>query len=94
MTAITATLRDTRTGTVINGRDEQNVLNDNGGALAADGTFTLSLGTADNVVVTPGRVGELEEHTLSLQVTYNRVGGGEGVLTHEVRMFVVNLTGV
>jgi hypothetical protein len=92
ISAIVATLSDVASGTIINSRDGQNVLNAAGGTLAADGTFTLLLGRTgagatqnDNL-----RVGTLdpEEHRLVLEVTFTRPGGGVGLLNHEVRFYV------
>jgi hypothetical protein len=106
ITAITATLKDVPTDAVINSRDAQNVRNINGGTLAADGKFTLQLGELDNILVgTPPaadvfesgwkRTGEaLEEHRLTLRVTYTKAGGGTGKLNHEVRFFVQSLEDV
>ncbi len=47
ITSILFTLFDPKTGTVINGRDKQEVKNQNGGTLEDDGLFELVLGPAD-----------------------------------------------
>ena len=83
---IAATLKNMTNGAVINSRLNQNVLNVNDGTLASDGVFTLKLGTLDNAIV--GLTTGVEQHRLSLHITYTRVVGGAGVLNHEVRYFV------
>ena len=80
--------------TVINDRDEEDVLNDNGGTLEDDGTFTLRLDSDDNAVVSSSAAPSVEEHRLSLEVTYARTGGGIGHLNHEVRFYVKKLQDV
>jgi hypothetical protein len=103
VTAIAATLRDVASDSIINSRDAQAVKNAAGGVMTADGHFTLTLDADDNVIVgTPTtedtyeggwkRAGTgLQEHELTLAVTYNRPGGGIGTLNHVVRFFVQNL---
>jgi hypothetical protein len=89
---IVATLRANGVSAVINGRDDQNVKDINGGTLT-DGAFTLELSALDNVIVSSTSDRE-ELHKLTLQMTYNKTGGGTGALTHEVRFYVLNLTDV
>jgi hypothetical protein len=89
ITTIVATLADMATGEILNSRDEQDVRNANGGTLDTDGTFTLQLDDDDNVVVT--RHKSREKHRLTLEVTFNRTGGGTGTLNHEVQFYVLNL---
>jgi hypothetical protein len=80
--AITASLYD-HDSAVINSRDAQNVLGANGGALSGD-TFTLTLGALDTVAV---GTREMQLRTLVLRVTFDT-----GVLVHEVRFFVRNVS--
>lgn len=94
ITAIAATLSDVKTGAIINARDEQDVLNANGGTLATDGAFTLRLDADDNAIQGTGTSPLFEQHRLTLEVTYNRTGGGIGHLNHEVRFFVKKLADV
>lgn len=96
---ILATLRDVVTSTVLNSRNAQNVRNANGGTLAGDGTFTLHLtGNVDNIIVsvapTFAKSDRNEQHRLTLQVTFNKTGGGTGYLNHEVDFFVKSLADV
>ena len=90
ITAITATLKDVATGTVLNGRNAQSVLNVNGGVLDTDGTFTLTFAAAD-VAVQSGNQKPFEAHRLTLSVTYV---GAASPLTHEVLFWVRNLVDV
>ncbi|MCL4848763.1 MAG: hypothetical protein KJ066_19615 [Acidobacteria bacterium] len=83
ISAIRCTLRDDRTGQIVNGRDAQPVLNANGGVLASDGAFALTLGPADTALVseTPTRTPHLRR--LTFEVTFDA-----GVITHEVRFYL------
>lgn len=68
---ITATLRTkpyTGLGTVINGREGQNVNGANGGALAG-GTFTLQLGGLTDLVAVGGL--DMQARELTLMVTHS-----------------------
>lgn len=78
VTAITATLRD-HLGTVVNERDEQDVLNVNGGSMS-NTTFTLLLGPDDTQSI---GAKELQSRSMVLNVEYD-----SGVLVHEVGFFV------
>jgi hypothetical protein len=73
---LTATLFDATTGSIINSRNAQSVLDANGGAVASDGTLTLRLQPADAVIVGDADEGETEEHVLRLTWTWS-----DGVLT-------------
>jgi len=90
---IAATLKNVATAVAINSRTAQDVKNVNGGSLAIDGWFSLTLGALDNIYVGTAP-GGLEEHRLTLQATYTRTGGGTGTLNHEVRFYVRNLVDV
>lgn len=94
ITAITATLKDVLTGTTINSRVNQNVKDANGGTLAADGTFTLKLKAADNIIVTPATAVPYEQHELTLKVTYTDADLEVATLNHVVRFWVRNLNQV
>jgi hypothetical protein len=92
---IVATLRDVASGTIINGRNAQNVKGANGGALALDGTFTLQLsGETDNIIVGTADTPTTEKHRLTLEVTYSKISGGTGYLKHEVQFYVLKLKDV
>lgn len=85
LSTVTATLTD-RTGTVINGRNAQSILNANGGTVSAQGVVTLILGPLDTAAL---GTSELQERRLTLRATYS-----SGELTHEVTFYVRNLAGV
>ena len=93
ITAITAWLLDVTTGTAINERIAQNVLNANGGSLTDNGNgtaaFALGLDAADALIVDTSK--EEEKHALVLRVAYTRQGGGAGELRHQIEYTVVNL---
>lgn len=93
ISTITATLIDVTTQSIINNRSAQSVKNDNGGTLESDGTFTLQLGADDNIIH-GSPAPRTERHRLSLAVTFNRTGGGQGTLNHDVYFYVRNLEGV
>jgi hypothetical protein len=94
ITGLTATLKNVgEAPAVINSRNAQSVLNANGGTLVTDGTFTLMLSALDNIYVGT-QPGGLEQHRLTLRVTFTRTGGGTGTLNHEVLFWVRNLVDV
>jgi hypothetical protein len=91
---ITATLSDVATGAIINNREDQDVLNANGGTLTSPGVFTLRLvGEVDNIIHTASP-SSTEKHRLTLKVTYQRPGPEDGFLNHEVIFYVLRLTDV
>jgi len=53
---------------VINSRQDQNILNANGGVLQLDGCFRLLLGVADNIVMNSALSAEI--HRMSFKWTY------------------------
>jgi len=73
-------------GTPINGRDDQDILNVNGGTYAA-GLISLTLAPADNVVVNTGQASEI--HRLTLDARWN---GGAGRENWEVDLTIDNLS--
>jgi len=92
ITDIRAWLDDDATNTPINSRSNVNVLGAAGGTLvdsgAGVGLFTWALDAADAAVVGTGKS---EVHRITLKVTYTRVGGGTGTLTHKVLYRVIAL---
>lgn len=92
ITAITATLTDVKTDTIVNSRDSQDVLNANGGTLDSNGRFELILGAADNVIVT-GTHKNHKRHLL-LTITYTGEDLLSHPLTHEVIFYVRNLANI
>jgi hypothetical protein len=59
------TLRNEADGAVINTRLDSNILNQNGGSVAEDGTLTLKLTGEDNAIIT--RDGYEEPHIATIQ---------------------------
>jgi hypothetical protein len=71
VSAITLTLIDCRSGSVINDREEQNVLNANG-CTWSDGVFVWEMEVSDNLIVSETtRVGRREIHRASFLVTHS-----------------------
>ena len=73
---LTATLYDRDSGTIINGRNDQDILGVNGGSVDGSGNFTLKLSAADNVIVNTENA--YETHHLLLKWTYNNGQPGNG----------------
>ena len=66
---LTATLTFAR-GFIINGRNNQNVLDINGGTVSDDGVLTLKLQPEDNIIFGALTPGEIEVHRLVLKWTW------------------------
>jgi hypothetical protein len=88
LTTLTLTLTDDATGTALNGRTNQNVLNANNVTVDSSGNVVWSIQPADNVIV---GTRELEAHTALWTATWS---SGTKSLTHEVAVLVTNLAGV
>jgi len=74
---VTLTLYDKRVpGEFINERDEQNVLDANGGTVSTDGVLTLVLGEDDQVLTSQGH--RKEDHVVLLKWTWI-AGPGPGI---------------
>ena len=70
LTTLTLTSYDVRTGTIINSRNAQNVLNANNGTYhATSGVFTWALQPADTARVTAAT--RIEEHAALLQWSWD-----------------------
>ncbi len=83
---LTATLYDRDTDEVINDREEQDVLNANGGTMhATSGAFSLVLGADDNVIVNDAKATEV--HMLLLELVLTNDTG----LNWERKVVVTNL---
>lgn len=89
ITAFTLTLFNDANDAIINSRDEQSILNENGGTYhATTGAFTLTFASLDNPIVdTTLPRGAKETHTALLSLTWPDGGRWLG----EVRIKVVNL---
>lgn len=75
LTALTVTLYDQSTKTVINGRSTQDIKGTNGGTVDANGLLTLVLSPLDTIVITSSV--EKEKHVALIRWTYN-AGTKEG----------------
>lgn len=67
LATLVLTLYRRRDGKIINGRQRQNILGANGGAVDVAGKLTLTLGALDNVVLDPSA--RLEEHACLIEFT-------------------------
>jgi len=74
--SLTVSLFDLKTSSAINNRSAQSVIDANGGVVATDGTLTLRLQPADNVIIGNITVGDIQTHVLEFVWTWN-----DGVLT-------------
>jgi hypothetical protein len=84
--AVTLTLIDVETRTVINGRDAQDVKNNHEVTIdPTSGTLTWAIQPADNVIVTDGE--EIEIHHAIFEVTYR----GSQKLVHDLYLLVQNV---
>lgn len=71
LTAVTLTLYDDSTGTIINSRTDQNVLNQNNVTFSGN-TLAWTLQPADNIIVTTGvRTNSYEKHVALFEYTYD-----------------------
>lgn len=83
------TLTDIKTGTVINSRDAQDVLNANNVTIHnTSGLLTWSLQPADNVIVTSSE--EWELHLAVFDIVYST----DQRLVHKAYILVENISGV
>ena len=89
LTAITLTFYDVATGTIINSRNGQDVLNDNNVTISAGGLLTWTMQQADNIIQTATQA--VERHRALLE--WNS-GTPAKYGKHEVDFFVLNLTKV
>ena len=87
LTAITLTLYDYTTGTVINSRTDQDVKNANDVTITSAGVLTWNLKPADNVIVTTAlHKNAHEKHVALFEYTWDSgTTAGKHELTFEVR---------
>lgn len=90
MSTLSATLYDKVSGSIINSRNKQNILNTNGGTLDGSGNFAFEFLPADNAILTASIAGA-EHHVLLLEWTYQ---GGAKAGKQEFQMAVRNLSKV
>lgn len=67
--AVTLTLYDKRTQTILNSRSEGSIKNANGGTITSGGALTLVLDPDDNVMASAGA--GVETHVAQISWTYN-----------------------
>jgi hypothetical protein len=77
------TLVDHLTGATINGRCEQDVLNDNNVTLDAEGQLKWQLQAADNAILGDLRPGQKERHQFLFRWTWTPPGGGSRAGAHK-----------
>ena len=85
---LTLTPYDKETGTIINSRNAQNVLNANGVTVDSSGNLVWTMDPADNTIVTA--TNEQELHVALFEWTYSTTKKGK----HEVILLVQNLVKV
>lgn len=86
LTTLTLTLYNVDDGQIINNRNDQNILNANGGSVDGLGNFTLRLRAADNIILDPSK--KSETHRALIRFTYN---AGQDAGSVEVEFRVQNL---
>ncbi len=84
--SMTMTFFDVESGTVINGRTEQDVLNANNCTVDASGLFTFNLQPADTVIL--NQVSRFETHRAEVGVLYN---GSAGRLVFDADINIRNI---
>lgn len=89
LNTLTLTLYNFADGAIINSRNQQSILNANGGVVDASGNLTLTLAPADMVIVDTGLL--LERHVALIEWTY---AGGLKTGRQEVELMLRNLTKV
>jgi len=86
---LTLTLYDAATGTVINGRNKQNVLNANGCVIdVLSGMLNWTMDTLDNIAI---GTATFEKHKALFEWTWNKPDGGTGYGKYELVFTVENL---
>ncbi len=89
--SFTVTLYDDLTNTIINSRDDQDILNANGGTYGTlDGHVGFDFSSDDNPILGTWQRGRRESHTALFELRWGPTGYWSG----EVRLLVGNLTRV
>jgi len=93
LTTLTLTLYDLASGTMINSRSAQDVLNHNDVTINASGVLIWTMQPADNVIVSASlSAGAIERHVALFQWTWGTGGAKAG--KYEVQIDVQNLAKV
>jgi hypothetical protein len=91
--SFTITLHDEVSNVIINGRNDQDILDANGGTVNDDGSFIIRLGPDDAIIVSgTDLAGDLETHIVRIKWTWN----DEGTIRtgiHQARIRVTKLGG-
>ncbi len=91
LTTLTLTLYDFISGTIINSRSKQDILNKNNVTIDGNGLLTWDMVVADNAIMgTSVLVGGLEQHVALFEYTW----GVAKAWKHEVKFDVLNLAKV
>ncbi len=77
------------TGAIINGRENQNVLQLNGVTVDELGKLTWTLSQADSAILDDAL--HQEPHVAQFMFTYPGIGGSTEVSRHKVRLLVTNM---
>jgi len=87
LTAITLTLYDYATGTIINSREDQDVKNTNDVVISITGLLTWTMKPADNIIVTAAmHKNAYEKHVALFEYTWDSgTNAGKHELEFEVR---------
>ena len=89
MTTLTLTLYDEETGTVINSRNDQDVLNTNNVTVSSAGLLTWLIQPGDNAIVgTRRRAGQYEKHVALFEYTWS---SGSKASKHELTLEIRQL---
>ena len=84
MTALVLTLEDVDTGTIINSRTAQSILNSNNVTVSSGGVMVWTMQPADNAIVGTIAHGATELHRATFKLSY-----GSGLTAYVVRDFRV-----
>ncbi len=88
MSTLRLSVFEARSLTTVNGRNDQNVFDQNNVTIAADGTITWDVQPGDNIIVNP----EYSQETHTVQFTLVVTGGKQHV--HQTAIVVNNLAKV
>jgi hypothetical protein len=88
LTSLTLTIVDTLSGAVVNGVQQQNILNTDRGVIDQQGNLTLSLEAGDMTITNPSAL--RIQRSLVLDWTYN---GGSSSGRHQANFTLTQLSG-
>lgn len=91
ITTLTVKLTDINTGSVINSRNDQSLLNANDGTVDSNGLLSWYMRSADNPIVTSSSSASVESHLAMFTVTWLDIRGVSQKSKWPVVFNVVNL---